>query len=103
MTRQGEPVEFFLAPPVVDDTGLEVFDVDLPPGSEVYADHSYTHDEIEDLSREDADIYLLTMRKRNSRRPVPPRTIDVQRLYRNLGYVLQELRSAARPTKVRDP
>jgi hypothetical protein len=51
--------------------GLEYFDFDLPAGSQLYADKAYTDYELEDV-RKEADLHLLPMRKRNSKRPLSP-------------------------------
>lgn len=96
VTRDGEPVEFFLTPAsVADVSGLESFAFDLPPGSEVYADRGYTDYQMEDLLRDHADIQLLPMRKRNSKRPVPPWMAYLQHLYRKAiettGSLLEQL------------
>ncbi len=72
VTSNAEPVEFFLTPgSVVDVVGLNCFDFDLPTGAQIMADKAYTHYELEDVLRE-ADLHLLPLRKRNSKRPLPP-------------------------------
>ena len=43
VTKDALPVEFFLTPASFSDTkGLELFDFDLPEGSQVYGDPSLT-------------------------------------------------------------
>ncbi len=73
VTATGEPVEMILTPGSVGDvTALRLFDLDLPPGSLVYADKAYNLYALEDLLREAADIELSPIRKKNSRRAVSP-------------------------------
>ena len=72
-TAQGEPVEAFLAPGATADvSALRRFDFDLPPGSTIYADSAFTWYVLEEILREAADVHLQPVRKKNSRRPVPP-------------------------------
>jgi hypothetical protein len=43
VTQGGQPVEFFLTAGAERDVGcLELFDLDVPEESEVYADRAYT-------------------------------------------------------------
>lgn len=82
VTRDGQPVEFFLTPGAFSDTaGLELFDFDLPPGSQVIGDKAYNYYLIEDLLKEHG-IQLLPMRKKNSKRPLPPWMRYLQAVYR---------------------
>ena len=72
VTATGEPVEAFLAPGAdADVRALHRFQFDLPTGSIIYADSAFTHYCVEDLMRE-AGISLQPLRKKNSKRPVPP-------------------------------
>jgi hypothetical protein len=72
VTSTGEPVEVFLAPGAdADVRALHRFPFDLPAGSTVYADSAFTHYVVEDLMQE-AGIALQPIRKKNSKRPVPP-------------------------------
>lgn len=72
VTAAGEPVEVFLAPGAdADVQALLRFPFDLPTGSTVYADSAFTHYTVEDLMKE-AGISLQPIRKKNSKRPVPP-------------------------------
>lgn len=72
VTGTGEPVEVFLAPGAdADVRALHRFAFDLPAGSTVYADSAFTHYAVEDLMKE-AGLTLHPMRKKNSKRPVPP-------------------------------
>ena len=72
VTAEGEPVEVFLAPGAdADVQALLRFPFDVPIGSSVYADSAFTHYAVEDLMKE-AGILLQPIRKKNSKRPVPP-------------------------------
>jgi hypothetical protein len=72
VTQAGQPVEFFLTAGAESDVGcLELFDFDLPEGSEVYADRAYTDYVLEDVYQE-AEIDFQPLRKKNSKRPYPP-------------------------------
>lgn len=72
VTGAGEPVEVFLAPGAdADVRALHRFPFDLPTGSIIYADSAFTHYPVEDLMQE-AGISLQPIRKKNSKRPVPP-------------------------------
>lgn len=71
-TAQAEPVEFFLTPGSCGDvSGLDYFDFDLPPKSQIIGDKAYNDYELEDVLKE-ADLALLPIRKDNSKRSLPP-------------------------------
>lgn len=72
VTGTGEPVEVFLAPGAdADVRALHRFAFDLPAGSTVYADSAFTEYAVEDVMKA-AGIRLQPLRKKNSKRPVPP-------------------------------
>jgi hypothetical protein len=72
VTKDFEPVEFFLTPGShSDSTGLKQFSFDLPAGATVFGDKAYNNYRIED-SLAEHDIHLLPFRKKNSKRPLPP-------------------------------
>lgn len=72
VTEQGQPVEFFFTPGSWSDTrALKMYNFDLPEGSLVTGDKAYTDYAFEDLLAE-AQIDLQPLRKKNSKRPVPP-------------------------------
>jgi hypothetical protein len=72
VTGNEEPVEVFLAPGAdADVRALHRFQFDLPTGSTVYANRAFTHYLVEDVMKE-ARIELQPIRKKNSKRPVPP-------------------------------
>ena len=84
VTKDGQPVEFFLTPgSIADVTGLQLFDFDLPEGAEVYADKAYNDYTIEDVLKE-AGINLLPIRKKNSKRKPPPWLAYLQSRYRKI-------------------
>ncbi|MCL4531454.1 MAG: hypothetical protein M1282_18880 [Chloroflexi bacterium] len=71
VTRQGEPVEFFLEPGAFSDTSaLGLCNFDVPENSFSTGDKAYNDYLIEDVMRE-AGIELIPLRKKNSLRPVP--------------------------------
>ena len=72
VTGTGEPVEGFLAPGAdADVRALHRLPFDLPTGSLLYADSAFTHYAVEELMQE-AGISLQPLRKKNSKRSVPP-------------------------------
>lgn len=82
VTPNAEPIEFFLTPGSVGDVkGLDFFDFDLPPQSQIIGDRAYNDYQLEDVLKE-ADLHLLPMRKSNSKRPLPPWTRYLQAHFR---------------------
>lgn len=72
-TARGEPVEAFLVPGSVNDTeAVKRYAFDLPQGSTIDADRGCTDYTTEDLLQEAQDVQLRAMRKKNSKRAVPP-------------------------------
>lgn len=83
VTKDHQPVEFFLSPGGFSDVdALTQFDFDLPEGSQIFADKAYTHYLVEDILDE-ADLQLAPDRKKNSKRPMPPWLQFFLRHYRN--------------------
>lgn len=83
VTKDHQPVEFFLTPASFSDTeALTQFDFDLPAGAQVFADKAYTNYLVEDLLAE-AGIQLAPDRKKNSKRPLPPWLRFFLHQYRN--------------------
>jgi hypothetical protein len=83
VTKDHQPVEFFLSPGEMGDVdALTQYDFDLPEGSQVFADKAYNHYLIEDILAE-AEIQLAPDRKKNSKRPMPPWLQFFLRHYRN--------------------
>lgn len=72
-TSDGQPVEFFLTPgSFADVDALDCYEFNLPAGSRVYADKAYNDYFVEDLLLETDNIELFPIRKKNSKRPLPP-------------------------------
>jgi hypothetical protein len=72
ITATGQPVEFFLVPGSSNDAAcLDLYDFDLPRPARIVADKAFTLYEIEDVLAP-AAIEFATIRKSNSKRPVPP-------------------------------
>ena len=83
VTKDHQPVEFFLTPGSFSDTSaLEQFDFDLPAGAWIFADRAYSFYLVEDLLAE-ADMHLIPQRKKNSKRPLPPWLRSLLAHYRN--------------------
>jgi hypothetical protein len=83
VTSEGQPVECFLTPGGFGDVdALKYYAYELPDGSIIYADKAYNDYAIEDLLKEVDHIQLLPMRKKNSKRALPPYVSFVQSYYR---------------------
>lgn len=83
VTKDHQPVEFFLSPGAFSDTvALTQFDFDLPEGSQIFGDKAYTDYLVEDRLAE-VGIQLAPDRKKNSTRPMPPWLRFFLRQYRN--------------------
>jgi len=83
VTKDPQPVEFFLTPGSFSDTSaLEQFDFDLPAGAWIFADKAYTFYLVEDLLAE-AEMQLIAERKKNAKRPLPPWLRSLLAHYRN--------------------
>src|SRR5499433_635195 len=83
VTQDGQPVECFLTPGSFGDVdALKYYAYELPDGSIIYADKAYNDYEIEDLLKEVDHIQLIPMRKKNSKRALPPSVTFVQSYYR---------------------
>jgi Transposase DDE domain len=83
VTQDGQPVECFLTHGGFGDVdALKYYAYELPDGSLIYADKAYNDYEIEDLLKEADHIKLLPMRKKNSKRALPPSISFVQSYHR---------------------
>ncbi|WP_066377014.1 IS982 family transposase [Anabaena sp. CA = ATCC 33047] len=72
-TKTGTPVEFvFLPASATDIRGLSALPLNLPPGSQVYADCAYLDYTVEDVLLETEQISMQVIRKSNSKRQDPP-------------------------------
>ncbi len=83
VTQDGQPVECFLTPGGFGDVdALKYYAYELPDGSIIFADKAYNDYEIEDLLKEVDHLQLLPMRKKNSKRALPPYISFVQSYHR---------------------
>ena len=83
VTQDGQPVECFLTPGGFGDVdALKYYAYELPDGSRIYADKAYNDYAIEDLLKEVDHIHLIPIRKKNSKRTLPPYISFVQSYYR---------------------
>jgi Transposase DDE domain len=83
VTQDGQPVECFLTPGGFGDVdALKYYAYELPDGSIIYADKAYNNYEIEDLLQEVDQIQLIPIRKKNSKRALPPALSFVQSYHR---------------------
>jgi len=82
-TEQGQPVEFFLTPGGYSDTkALTLYQFDLPEGSKITGDRAYNDYDVEDALHE-AGLHLIPLRKKNSKRPLPPWVFYLMSSYRH--------------------
>jgi Transposase DDE domain len=96
VTQDGQPVECFLTHGGFGDVdALKYYAYELPDGSIIYADKAYNDYEIEDLLKEVDHIKLIPMRKKNSKRALPPEVSFVQHYYRKMvetaGSLIEQL------------
>ncbi len=83
VTQDGQPVACFLTPGGFGDVdALKYYAYELPDGSIIYADKAYNDYAIEDLLKEGDHIQLIPMRKKNSKRALPPYISFVQSYHR---------------------
>jgi hypothetical protein len=83
VTKDGQPVECFLAPGSYSDVRmLKTFQFDVPEGSQVYADKAYNDYVMEDVLLEASHVQLYPIRKKSSTRTLPPYIAYVQHDYR---------------------
>jgi len=83
VTQDGQPVECFLTPGGFGDVdALKYYAYERPDGAMIYADKAYNDYAIEDLLKEVDHIQLLPIRKKNSKRALPPYISFVQNYHR---------------------
>ena len=83
VTQDGQPVECFLTHGGFGDVdALKYYAYELPDGAIIYADNAYNDYEIKDLLKEVDHIQLIPMRKKNSKRALPPYISFVQSYHR---------------------
>jgi hypothetical protein len=84
ITQTGQPVEFFLTPGSYSDTtSLRAYHLDLPTGAQLTGDKAYNDYDVEDVLDE-AGIHIRPLRKKNSKRPLPPWVTYLMSSYRKL-------------------
>lgn len=82
-TIDGLPVEYFIcAGSYHDITAFQSMNIDLPAGSQLYADSAYTDYELEDYYKQVEQIHLLAIRKSNSKRSDHPAMAYVKKMMR---------------------
>lgn len=82
-TSDGVPVQFYIhAGSFADITAFKAMELDLPQGSQLYADAAYTCYEVEDLLEECEQVRLKVCRKSNSRRRDAPHMAFLKDCYR---------------------
>ncbi len=82
VTSDGAPVEFFLLPGADNDTGaLHWYQFDLPTGAKIIGDKAFNVYSIED-DLASIDLDLCPLRKKNSKRAVPPWETFLRATYR---------------------
>jgi hypothetical protein len=96
VTKDGQLVACFLTPGSFGDVdALKYYAYELPDGSIIYADKADNDYEIEDLLREVDHIALIPLRKKNSKRALPPEVSFVQHYYRKMietaGSLIEQL------------
>jgi len=83
VTAHGEPVEVFLTPGSFSDVAcLPGFQMDLPPGSTVYADRGYNDAVFEETVHTHAGIEFQPMRRDNMKKQFPPWIRYLQHVFR---------------------
>jgi len=83
VTQDGQPVECFLTHGGFGDVdALKYYAYELPDSSIIYADKAYNDYEIEDLLKAVEHMQLIPMRKKNSKRALPPYISFVQSYHR---------------------
>lgn len=82
-TIEGIPVDYFIsAGSFADITAFQAMNIDLPAGSQLYADSGYTDYELEELYKECEKIELLVERKSNSKRKDSPALAFIKKTLR---------------------
>lgn len=82
-TSKGIPVEYFIvAGSLADITAFKGMNIDLPEGSNLYADSAYTDYQVEDLYKECENINLLIERRSNAKRKDNPALAFIKKYMR---------------------
>lgn len=95
ITETGQPVEFFLTSGNYSDiSALKLYIFDLPEGAKLTGDKAYNDYDVEDVINQ-AGISFIPIRKKNSKRPVPPWVHYLRSSYRKLiettGSLIEQL------------
>src|SRR4030066_2075804 len=84
VTEHGQPVEFFLTPGGFSATSASrLYDFDLPEGAYITGDKAYNDYDVEDALLE-AGLKMSPLRKKNSKRPIPPWAFYLRSTYRKI-------------------
>jgi hypothetical protein len=84
VTEHGQPIEFFLTPGGYSDTSAyRLYDFDLPEGAYITGDKAYNDYTVEDALLE-AGLKMSPLRKKNSKRPIPPWAFYLRSAYRKI-------------------
>ena len=82
-TEDGVPVDYYITVGFIhDNTALQAMDIDLPQGSELYADSAYLNYELEDLYQECDQLHMLVERRSNSHRQDSAAMRFIKKYYR---------------------
>lgn len=95
ITETGQPVEFFLTSGSYSDTSaLKLYHFDIPEGSKATGDKAYNDYDVENVINE-AGISFIPLRKKNTKRPLPPWVHYLRSSYRKLiettGSLIEQL------------
>jgi hypothetical protein len=100
-TEDGLPVDFHIyAGSFADVTAWQSMNIDLPAGSQLYADSAYTDYQIEDLLAECEQVHLLSVRRSNSKRPDSPALAFLKKHFRQRIETSFSLMKAAFPAHI---
>ncbi len=83
ISSEGAIVEFLFTPASMGDiSGLKLMNLDLPEGSTLYGDRAYQSAQFETLLKDEADVHLVTQKRRNSKTPLKGPLAFLQKIYR---------------------
>lgn len=101
VTRQGEPVEFFVSEGSLHDLeGLRRLPLDLPKGSTLFADKAYISKDEEELLQQTAKIRLISPKRSNSKAALPASLLFLcQTIRQNVETAFGEINKIM-PTKI---
>ncbi|RMD59873.1 IS982 family transposase [Candidatus Parcubacteria bacterium] len=101
ITKDGQPIEFFLTPGSFSDVeALHYFTFDLPAQAQVHMDKASNNYAMEDLLHEAAHIRLLPLRKKHAKRVFPPYVTFMQHYYRKKIETVGSLIERMRPKSI---